>query len=76
MIFFHFHLCLFPSHDRCCPENQLAAAIGQQQQQPVKAYVVSGDVTTAQSLDRNIVEEASIGGSERRSPTDIMFGRG
>jgi chromosome segregation ATPase len=40
--------------------NQLAEAIGSQSQQPVKAYVVSGDVTTAQSLDRNIVESASL----------------
>lgn len=43
------------------PENQLAQAIGQQQQEPVKAYVVSNDVTNAQALDRNIVESASIG---------------
>lgn len=41
--------------------NQLAGAIGQQEQQPVQAYVVSGDVTTAQSLDRNIVQGATIG---------------
>jgi hypothetical protein len=41
--------------------NQLAGAIGEQTQQPVKAFVVANDVTTAQSLDRNIVEGASIG---------------
>ena len=41
--------------------NQLAEAIGGQQQQPVKAFVVSNDVTTAQELDRNIVDGASIG---------------
>ena len=41
--------------------NQLADAIGGQSQQPVQAYVVSGDVTTAQSLDRNIVQGATIG---------------
>ena len=41
--------------------NQLAEAIGGQAQQPVKAYVVSNDVSTAQELDRNIVEGASIG---------------
>jgi hypothetical protein len=41
-------------------QNQLAAAIAETQQQPVKAYVVSNDVTTAQSLDRNIVAEASL----------------
>ena len=41
--------------------NQLAGAIGEQTQQPIKAFVVANDVTTAQSLDRNIVEGASIG---------------
>lgn len=41
--------------------NQLAQAIGQEEKQPVKAYVVSNDVSTAQALDRNIVETASIG---------------
>tara|TARA_R110000796_G_C14538208_1_gene432628 strand:+ start:164 stop:2014 length:1851 start_codon:yes stop_codon:yes gene_type:complete len=40
--------------------NQLADAIGSQNQAPVKAYVVSGDVTTSQSLDRNIVESATL----------------
>lgn len=40
--------------------SQLADAIGGQSQQPVKAFVVSGDVTTAQSLDRNIIDGASI----------------
>ena len=42
--------------------NQLASAIGGQSQQPVQAYVVANDVTTSQSMDRNIVEDASIGG--------------
>ena len=41
--------------------NQLATAIAGQQEQPVKAYVVSGDVSTAQELDRNIVQGAAIG---------------
>ncbi len=41
--------------------NQLATAIGQQQQQPMKAFVVSGDVSTAQELDRNIIKGAAIG---------------
>ena len=41
--------------------NQLAEAIGGQSQKPVKAFVVSNDVSTAQELDRNIVEGASIG---------------
>jgi len=40
--------------------NQLADAIGSQSQQPVQAFVVANDVTTSQSLDRNIVEGASI----------------
>ena len=41
--------------------NQLASAIGGQSQQPVKAFVVSNDVTTAQELERNIISNASIG---------------
>jgi hypothetical protein len=41
--------------------NQLADAIGGQTQQPVQAYVVANDVTSAQSMDRNIVEGASLG---------------
>ena len=40
--------------------DQLADAIGGQSQQPVQAYVVSNDVSTAQSMDRNIVENASL----------------
>ena len=40
--------------------NQLADTIAGQSKQPLKAYVVSNDVSTAQSLDRNIVEGASI----------------
>ena len=43
------------------PENQLAQAIGEDNKQPIKAFVVSNDVTNAQALDRNIVEGASIG---------------
>jgi hypothetical protein len=41
--------------------NQLADAIGGQTQQPVQAYVVANDVTSAQSMDRNIVEGATLG---------------
>jgi hypothetical protein len=41
--------------------NQLADAIGSQSQQPVQAYVVSNDISTAQELDRNIVQGATIG---------------
>ena len=40
--------------------NQLASAIGQQEQQPVQAFVVSNDVTTAQGLERNIVQGATL----------------
>jgi hypothetical protein len=43
------------------PENQLAQAIGDREQKPVKAYVVSNEVTTQQALDRNIERSASIG---------------
>ena len=41
--------------------SQLAEAIGSQVQQPVQAFVVSSEVTTAQGLERNIVDSASIG---------------
>ena len=41
--------------------NQLAQSIGQDEKQPIKAFVVSNDVSNAQALDRNIVENASIG---------------
>lgn len=41
--------------------NQLADAIGMQEQQPIQAFVVSSEVTTAQELDRNIINDASIG---------------
>ena len=41
--------------------SQLADAIGGQTQQPVQAYVVANDVTTAQSLENNIVEGATLG---------------
>ena len=41
--------------------NQLADAIGGQSQQPVQAFVVSSSVTTAQELDRNIIDDATIG---------------
>ena len=40
--------------------SQLADAIGGQANEPVRAYVVSNDVTTAQGLERNIVEGATI----------------
>lgn len=40
--------------------NQIAQGLSQQGA-PIKAYVVSSDVSTSQSLDRNIVSEASLG---------------
>jgi hypothetical protein len=39
--------------------NQIAQTLGSQQ--PVQAYVVANNVTTAQALDRNIIQNASIG---------------
>ena len=41
--------------------NQIAAAIGQQEQAPVQAFVVSQDVTTAQSLENGIIQGATLG---------------
>ena len=40
--------------------SQLADAIGGQTQQPVQAFVVANDVTTAQRLENNIVEGATL----------------
>jgi hypothetical protein len=42
--------------------NQLAGAIGNREAAPVQAYVISQNVTTAQSLQRNIIESATLGG--------------
>lgn len=42
-------------------ETQLADAIGGQTQRPSRSYVVASDVSTAQELERNIIEGASIG---------------
>tara|TARA_R100000541_G_scaffold16016_2_gene25563 strand:+ start:384 stop:2225 length:1842 start_codon:yes stop_codon:yes gene_type:complete len=39
--------------------NQIASALGEQA--PVQAFVVSQDVTTAQSLENNIIQGASLG---------------
>ena len=41
--------------------NQLADVIGDQQQQPVQAFVVASEVTSAQALERNTIEGATIG---------------
>jgi hypothetical protein len=41
--------------------NQLAGIMATNEQTPVKAYVIPSDVTTGQSLDRNIIRNASLG---------------
>ena len=41
--------------------NQLAEAIGGQTQEPVQAFVVASEVTSAQALERNTIEGATIG---------------
>ena len=41
-------------------QNQLAETISEAQSKPVRAYVVSNEVTTAQGLERNILDGASI----------------
>ena len=41
--------------------NQLAGIMATNEQTPVKAYVIPSDVTTGQSLDRNIIKNASLG---------------
>lgn len=43
------------------PENQLAQAIGDQEQRPIKAFVVSSEVSNQQALDRKVETGASIG---------------
>ena len=41
--------------------NQIAAAVKGQFSQPIKAFVVSKDVSSAQEFDRNVVTAASLG---------------
>ena len=41
--------------------NQIAQTLANQNQAPIQTYVVASSVTTAQSLDRNIISNASIG---------------
>ncbi len=41
--------------------SQLAQTISQADQQPIKAFVVASDVSTAQELERSTIEGASIG---------------
>ena len=40
--------------------NQIEEGL-QQEQTPIQAFVVSGDVSSAQELDRNIIDSATIG---------------
>jgi len=42
-------------------QSQLAQTIAQSEQQPIQAYVVAEDITTAQQLDNNIIQGASLG---------------
>lgn len=42
-------------------ESQLAQTISQSEQQPIKAFVVASDVSTAQELERSTISGASIG---------------
>lgn len=43
------------------PQSQLSETIAAQTNQPVQAYVVAGQVTTAQSLNRNLIETSTFG---------------
>ncbi len=42
-------------------QMQLAETVAQRTGEPVKAYVVSNDVSTAQELDRNIIRGSALG---------------
>lgn len=42
--------------------NQLAGVIGNREAAPVQSYVLANNVTTAQSLQRNIIQSATLGG--------------
>lgn len=41
-------------------DNQIANSLNDQSQQPVKAFVVTSDVTSGQEMDRNIIENSSL----------------
>jgi chromosome segregation ATPase len=41
-------------------DNQIANSLNDQNQQPIKAYVVTSDVTSGQEMDRNIIENSSL----------------
>lgn len=42
-------------------QNQIAQALGEQNNKPIKAFVVSNEISNQQALDRNIEQGASIG---------------
>jgi len=41
--------------------NQLAGAVNNQLGTPTRAYVVQGDISTAQQLERDSIRESSLG---------------
>jgi len=43
------------------PENQLAEAITGREEKPIQAFVVGAEVSTQQALDRNIIDNATLG---------------
>jgi|GEM_PF-5586601 len=49
------------SNSLTSPQTQLAASIAGAQREPVKAFVVSNEMTTQQALDRNIKSNATFG---------------
>jgi hypothetical protein len=44
------------------PGSQIAQTIGAASEKPIKAYVVSGDVTSQQALDRRTTKAATFSG--------------
>ena len=42
------------------PNNQIAESIAQSRNQPIRAYVVSGDVSSQQALDRRVTKSATL----------------
>jgi hypothetical protein len=41
--------------------NQLATAVGSQFNQPIRAYVVGGEINSAQEMERKRIKTASFG---------------
>lgn len=41
-------------------DNQIANSLNDQNQQPIKTFVVTSDVTSGQEMDRNIIENSSL----------------